>query len=236
MQPDSKQQDPSIPPSPTPLNPTSPDAAAPQDDEPKILVGGPDDPKSESWKSIVSTIIILVAAPVVALILITYVFQSYEVDGPSMQTTLDNHDRLIVDKVPRTKARLTGKAYIPKRADVIIFVKRGLFEFNGADQKQLIKRVIGLPGDHVVVANGIITVYNQDHPRGFNPDTAAPYGKVITTTPGDVDLTVGKDEVFVCGDNRTNSLDSRYFGTVPVTDIVGKLSFRIFPINKAGAF
>ncbi|MBI3624391.1 signal peptidase I [Candidatus Saccharibacteria bacterium] len=227
------QQKDSIQPPAIPLNPGPPVL---NETEPQIQVGGALDPKKEGWRSIISTILILIAAPLVALVLIGYVFQSYEVDGPSMETTLYNHDRLIVDKIPRTLARLTGHAYIPKRGDIIIFVKRGLFEFGSADNKQLIKRVIGLPGERVVVTNGVLTVYNNQHPKGFQPDLDPRYSSMIKTTPGSVDLTVGKDEVFVCGDNRTNSLDSRYFGTIPVGNIVGKLAFRIFPINKAESF
>ena len=71
---------------------------------------------------------------------------------------------------------------------------------------------------------------------GFSPDKTLAYGKVITDTPGDVDLKVPAGEVFVCGDNRSNSLDSRYFGTVPASDIVGKLGLRVFPFNKAERF
>lgn len=227
------QQDNSIQPLPQPLNPSP---TTPDEPESAILVGGPEDPKNEGWKSIVSTLLILIAAPAVALTLITFVFQSYEVDGPSMESTLQNHDRLIVDKIPRTLARISGQTYIPKRADIIIFVKRGLFEFGSSQEKQLIKRVIGLPGDHIVVADGKITIYNKARPDGYNPDLDQRYASTIKTTPGNVDVTVSKDEIFVCGDNRTNSLDSRYFGTVPVTDVVGKLSFRIFPINKVDSY
>ncbi len=225
-------QGPSQPLNPSPVQPP----VEPIQNEPEILVGGTEDPKKEGWKSVISTVLILVAAPVVALLLINFVFQSYEVDGPSMETTLQNHDRLIVDKVPRTMARITRKNYIPKRGDIVIFVKKGLFEFGSSQEKQLIKRVIGLPGDRIVVANDKITLYNKEHPNGYNPDSGTSYTSAIKTTPGSVDLTVPDGEVFVCGDNRTNSLDSRYFGTVPSSDIVGKLSFRIFPINKAGGF
>lgn len=228
------QQDTSIQGPPQPLNPAQP--TLPPTDEPTIVVGGPEDPQKEGWKSVISTVLILIAAPLVALVLITFVFQSYEVDGPSMETTLQNHDRLIVDKLPRTLARVTGHAYIPHHGDIIIFIKRGLFELNGSEEKQLIKRVIGLPGDHVIVNDGKITIYNTEHPNGYNADLGTNYQKTVSLTPGNVDIVVGKDEVFVCGDNRTNSLDSRYFGTIPTSDIVGKLSFRIFPINKAGSF
>jgi len=191
----------------------------------------------EGLKSVLATLAILIIAPLIALTLTAFIFQSYEVDGPSMQSTLQNEDRLIVLKVPRTIARLTGHAYIPHRGDIIIFNKNDLSELGGGTgNKQLIKRVIALPGERVVVSNGILTVYNQANPNGFQPDKTLPYGKVIVTTPGDIDLTVPAGDVFVCGDNRTNSLDSRYFGPIPVKDIVGKLALRIFPFDKAERF
>jgi len=189
-----------------------------------------------SWRNVVSTVLILLAAPLIALVLTAYIFQSYEVDGPSMETTLHNNDRLIVLKIPRTMSRLTGHAYIPNRGDIIVFVKHNLLEYGQSGDKQLIKRVIGLPGDRVVVSNGKITVYNNQHPDGFDPDSTLPYGKVIPNTPGETDVTVPAGQIFVCGDNRTNSLDSRSFGTVSANDIVGKLIVRIFPINNAKNF
>jgi signal peptidase I len=193
--------------------------------------------KESRWKSALSTIAILLIAPALALTITAYVFQSYEVDGPSMQTTLENHDRLIIWKVSRTWARLTNHDYLPKRGDVIVFVKKGLYEDNSNKEKQLIKRVIALPGERVTVQDGKVTVYNTDHPEGFDPDTTLPYGKnTITTTEGNVDVTVPAGEVFVCGDNRANSLDSRYFGPIPESDIVGKLIARILPLSDAEKF
>ena len=190
-----------------------------------------------SWRGAIATISILVAAPLVALLLTAFIFQSYEVDGPSMETTLQNRDRLIVWKVPRTLARITNHAYIPERSDVIIFVKHGLYETGGNQEKQLIKRVIGLPGDRVLVQDGHITIFNSEHPGGYNPDLDHDFsGNIASITTGNVDLVVKDGEVFVCGDNRTNSLDSRSFGTISSDDIVGKLAIRIFPINNFKSF
>src|SRR3989344_8382668 len=78
---------------------------------------------SGGWRSVASTLGILIAAPIIALALTAFVFQSYEVDGPSMETTLQNSDRLIVWKLQRSIARLTKKDPIPHRYDVVIFVK-----------------------------------------------------------------------------------------------------------------
>jgi signal peptidase I len=197
----------------------------------------PKSPKGEGWRSALSTVLILIAAPIVALLLTAFVFQSYEVDGPSMETALQNRDRLIVLKVPRTIARITNNDYIPNRGDIIVFTKHNLQEYGDAQaDKQLIKRVVGLPGDRVVVNNGTITIYNNANPDGFNPDQALPYGNAIQTTPGNADTIVKDGEVFVVGDNRSNSLDSRYFGSVAADDIVGKLLFRVFPLDQAKMF
>jgi signal peptidase I len=193
-------------------------------------------PKKEGWRNVASTISILLIAPLVALFLTAFVFQSYQVDGPSMETTLYNSDRLLVWKVPRTWARITGHNYIPKRGDVIIFTERDLSEFGSDGGKQLIKRVIGLPGEHVVVSNNSVKVYNKQNPGGFEPDTTLHYGTVIKNTNGDVDLVVPDQHVFVMGDNRTNSLDSRAFGPVATQDIVGKLVLRVWPLANAEKF
>lgn len=191
----------------------------------------------EGWRSAISTILILIAAPLVALALTAFVFQSYEVEGQSMETTLQNQDRLIVLKVPRTWARITGHDYIPHRGDIVIFVQHNLQQFgDSSTDKQLIKRVIGLPGDRVVVQGGKITIYNDKHPDGFSPDAGSGWSGVIDTTPGDVDVTVKNDQLFVCGDNRVNSLDSRSFGPIDASQVVGKLALRVFPLNNAEAF
>ena len=192
--------------------------------------------KSGKLQSVISTLAVLLIAPLLALAITAYILQSYEVDGPSMQTTLQNHDRLIIWKVARTLSRITHHNYVPNRGDVIVFIKRGLYEDNGSKEKQLIKRVIGLPGERVTVKDGKVMVYNSVHPDGFSPDATLPYGKVIQTTEGNIDVTVPAGEVFVCGDNRANSLDSRYFGPIPTKDIVGKLAARILPLGQAEKF
>lgn len=204
------------------------------EEEQKTVTGGND--AKEGAKSIISTIAVLIAAPLIAIFITTYVFQSYEVDGPSMQTTLEDNDRLIVFKLPRTIARITKKDYLPGRGDIIIFNREGTFDPAVHREKQLIKRIIGLPGERVVVDEGKITVYNDESPDGFSPDNDEAYSDAITYTPGKVDLTVPAGEVFVAGDNRSNSLDSRSFGTIPARDIVGKLIVRLLPINSARGF
>jgi signal peptidase I len=196
----------------------------------------PQPPKRAAWREAGSTIGILAAALLVALFIITFVFRSYQVDGPSMQSTLQNADKLLIWKVPRTWSSLTRHPYIPQRGDIIVFNEKGLNEFAKQDDKQLIKRVIGLPGDRVVVKDGHITVYNQQDPDGFDPDQTLPYGKNIPVTTGDGSWTLGPTQIFVSGDNRPDSLDSRTFGPIEAKQIVGKLMLRVFPINQAKVF
>jgi signal peptidase I len=191
-------------------------------------------PNRDGLKSILTTILILLIAPILALSITTFGFQSYEVDGPSMEPTLYTHERLIIWKVGRTWSRITDKEYIPKRGTVIVFIKRGMVDFESNKEKQLIKRIIGLPGERVRVKDGAITVFNDENPDGFNPDTKFNYVQDLSgPTDGEVDINIEAGHIFVVGDNRDNSLDSRYFGSVPVTDIVGTLSARILPLSEA---
>lgn len=204
-----------------------------QDPEQKISV---EKRPAEGFRGILTTGLLFIAALLVALLLTSFVFQQYEVDGPSMQTTLHNEDRLIVVKIPRTWAKITGHPYIPTRGTVIVFNQGGLYNAEGVQEKQLIKRVIGLPGDRVVIKNNEVTIYNKQNPNGFDPDKTMSYGKVITYTTGNIDEVIKPGYVFVMGDNRPDSYDSRYFGPVNAKNIIGKLEVRIYPFSSVHVF
>lgn len=194
--------------------------------------------RGESVRSFLSTVGVVLLAIGFAVLLTMYVFQSYQVDGPSMEPTLHDRDRLIIWKTPRTVARITGNIYIPDRGDIIVFNENSTLGSNGST-KQLIKRVIGLPGDRIVVEDGLVTVYNSENPDGFNPDITLDYadGKTFPINNNEeVDVRVEADRLFVMGDNRNNSQDSRSFGTIHANEIVGKLTIRIFPIGDARGF
>lgn len=187
--------------------------------------------KKELW----STLAILIIAPILAVLLTMFVFQSYQVDGPSMENTLQDKDRLIVTKTGKTWAKITGSYYIPSRYSIIVFNYNGQSDFE-LEKKQLIKRVIGLPGDHIIIKNGIVTIFNKDNPNGFYPDKLGPEASTVSVTKGNIDQTVKDGEVFVMGDNRGNSLDSRAFGTIRSQDIIGHLTLRIFPLSSIKKF
>ncbi len=191
--------------------------------------------KKDFKKDFLSTLSILIIAPIIAVFLTVFVFQSYEVDGPSMERTLQNKDRLIVTKTGKTWSKITRQDYIPKRYEIVVFNYTGQSHYE-VEQKQLIKRVIGLPGDRVVIENGVVTIYNKEHPDGFNPDKEGPEASVINTTEGNTDQTINDGEVFVMGDNRGNSLDSRSFGPISSDDLVGHLSVRIYPFSSIKRF
>lgn len=187
-------------------------------------------PKKEG--GILSFIVTLLVAFALVQVINMFFFQSYKVFGSSMFSTLHDGDRLIISKVGRTGSKITKKHYIPKRGEIIVFVDPQ------NPSIQLIKRVIGLPGERVVVKDEKITVYNKEHPEGFNPDDAE-YGKNLPPTSGEKDVIVPDNQIFVSGDNRegSNSLDSRNeLGTVPDSDIIGTLKIRIFPFNTAKFF
>lgn len=190
--------------------------------------------KQQKEGGIFSFIVTLAAAFVIVQVINMFFFQSYKVFGSSMLPTLHDGDRLIISKVSRTGARITGKEYVPSRGDIIVFVDPQ------RDDLQLIKRVIGLPGEHVVVKSGEITIYNGEHPTGFNPDTSGVYAADLPQEKtGDIDVKVPKGHLFVSGDNRegSNSLDSRNeLGTVPDNLVVGTLKVRLFPFNSAKFF
>ena len=234
------QEQPPVNPSSPNNNPNSPlypdPSRGPLYNPPPYDPNTPAEPKKRGFRSIISTGLLFLLAPVIALTITAFMFQSYQVDGLSMETTLQHGDRLIINKIPVTISKITNNDYNPARGDIIIFNQNGLFE-SGAN-RQLIKRVVGLTGDRVVIKDGRVTVYNDQNPNGFNPDTKGEYEVLETTknTSGNVDLKVQEGEVFVLGDNRANSADSRIFGSIKTDVIVGKLVMRILPLGKSEMF
>ncbi len=191
----------------------------------------PEESHASSIKSFFSLLRFGLSVILIAAFINAFIFRPYQVDGTSMTPTLQNNDRLIVIKVARTWARITGHDFIPKRGTIIVL------DTTLGNDKQLVKRVIGLPGERVVVKDGTVTIYNKDNPNGFDPDNTS-WGKNLAPTAGNVDVVVPPDELFICGDNRVpgGSNDSRsQVGTVPADHVIGVAKFRILPVNKARA-
>ncbi len=158
----------------------------------------------------------------------SYAATIYTIDGESMQNTYMNGHRVLVNRLPVTWAHANRREYIPKRGDVIIV--RAVFGNTNASTANsvnlfLIKRVIGLPGDHLIIAGGHVTIYNNAHPAGFDVDAGQPWVKTMhpNVATESLDITLGPSEIFVSGDNRPESIDSRFNGPLHMDDIVGQV-------------
>lgn len=165
-----------------------------------------------------------------------FVFRSFNVEGQSMEKTLYGGDRLIVNRLPVTWAQLQNKQYIPQRGEIIVF-KNPLYVPGGKDE-YIVKRVIAFPGERVVLKDGSYTVYNSDHPGGFNPDDFN-NGEPGGPTSGEVDTVVTDGTLFVSGDHREDSYsyDSRNgLGLIPFFEVIGPVGLRIFPFQDIRTF
>jgi signal peptidase I len=166
----------------------------------------------------------LVKILLIALVIIVpfrmFVAEPFVVSGSSMVPNFHNYDYLIID-------RLSYRTGEPQRGDVIVLL------YPKDTSQFFIKRVIGLPGETVQVQNGYVTVFNKEHPAGFR--LTEPYLVSQTETLGSPQkTTLGSGEYFVLGDNRTASSDSRVWGILPKSDIVGRVWTRVYPFSTFG--
>ncbi|MDB8792575.1 signal peptidase I [Romboutsia sp. 1001216sp1] len=156
----------------------------------------------------------------VLVIGITFIVQPTIVNGQSMYPTLENKDYLFVNK-------LAYKVESPKRGDIIVFNTK-LIDPKSNKEKNLVKRVIALPGEHIVIKNNEVYIdgelLNESYINGVY-------------TSGDIDIIVPENHIFTMGDNRPYSGDSRNseVGTISLDDVVGKVSIRLYPFDKLGA-
>lgn len=189
------------------------------------------------FKDAISITIFIACVLIGTLLINTFIFRSFSVVGPSMEKTLYTGDRLIVNRLPVTWAQLQNKSYIPERGQIIVF--RNPQYTAGIGDEYIVKRVIAFSGERVVLRNGQYTVYNSDFPNGFNPDDKN-NGEPGSFTSGTVDMKeVPNGELFVSGDHRQGSYsyDSRNgLGTIPLYDVVGPVSVRVFPFDKIRTF
>lgn len=189
-------------------------------------------------KDALSLIIFVIGVVIGTIIINNFVFRSFNVEGPSMEKTMYTGDRLIVSRLPATLARLQNKSYIPERGQVIVF-KNPNYNPTVGHEEYVVKRVIAFAGERVTVKDGKVTVYTVDQPAGFDPDPTINHGEPGQPTSGNVDTVVAEGTIFVMGDHREGSYscDSRdCMGTIPLFDIIGPVSFRIFPFDKVRTF
>ena len=176
----------------------------------------------------------LVLPTAILLLLHAFVLSTFHVQGASMESTLQPGDFLLVSKLGATQAKVVGllgraSSYLPRRGEIVVF------RFPQNPSLILVKRVIGLPGDRVVIQSGRVIVYDPLHAEGYDPVVGTDAQLVGDITEGSFDHVVPADHVFVIGDNRTPgaSIDSREWGDLPSRDIVGGVVIRMLPLRNA---
>ncbi|MDF9408165.1 MAG: Signal peptidase I S [Pelotomaculum sp. PtaB.Bin013] len=160
----------------------------------------------------------IVIAVILSLAVRTYVAEAKWIPSESMLPTLKVGDHLIIDKL---FYKLNGTRGI-NRGDIVVFNPPESADLN---EKVLIKRVIGLPGETISIKGGLVYINGKQLDEPYileKPNTDfAPF-------------MVPDNELFVMGDNRNNSYDSRFWGPVSLANIIGKAEFRYYPINEIG--
>ncbi|HVT75183.1 MAG TPA: signal peptidase I [Candidatus Paceibacterota bacterium] len=174
----------------------------------------PADKQGSFWKELLYYALF---ALVIVVPVRLWVAQPFVVNGDSMDTTFANGEYLIVDEI-------SYKMHAPERGDVLIF------KYPEDPSKYFIKRLIGLPGETVVVKSDSVTIINKEHPQGIALDE--PY--IHSRTFGNVTETLNADEYFVMGDNRLVSSDSRVWGPLPKSDLIGRPLVRLLPFSRIG--
>lgn len=163
-------------------------------------------------------VVIVIAAIVVSFVMRTFAFQTFFIPSASMEPTLQIGDRIVVNK-------LSAKFGTIHIGDILVF-KAPPAENCGEPVVDLVKRVIGVPGDRLtskgntIFVNGVALKENWTHTE--------PLGQAITPT------TITPNHYFMMGDNHSNSCDSRMWGTITKSDIIGKAFVRIWPLRRIG--
>lgn len=152
-----------------------------------------------------------------------FLIQPFYVKGASMEPNFHDSEYLIIDE-------LTYRFSEPIRGQVIVF------RYPKNPQEYFIKRVVALPGEKIQIADGQVTIFNQENPEGFVLAENYLPDDLITMDSIEALTTIGPDEFFVLGDNRGASKDSRSFGAVNKNFITGKVLLRGWPFSKITFF
>jgi signal peptidase I len=192
--------------------------------------GAPDAPRTSRWLR--EAIIVVVVAVLVAVLLRTFVVQTFFIPSGSMEPTLQVGDRILVNKL---SYHLHGVG----RGDIVVFSRPPAENCGGPEVNDLVKRVIGLPGETLSLSGGHVYVDGRALDESWLPASAqgvtrpGPGGTLYSLQHA---YKVPADDYFVMGDNRTDSCDSRYWGPIPKSLIVGKVEMRVWPLSSIGFF
>ena len=177
-------------------------------------------------RSTVEWIVVIGGAVIVAFIIKTFVMQAFFIPSGSMEPTLAVDDRVLVNK-------LSYRFGEPERGDSVVFARPETSPRTGDDIEDLIKRIVGLPGDSIVIENGKVAVNGAVLDEAYLPAGTVTQNGILPCTAA-APCEVPEGEIFVMGDNRGNSQDSRYIGTIEESTIVGEAFVRIWPLSRAG--
>jgi signal peptidase I len=183
--------------------------------------------KPDRLRSAVEWVAVIVGALVVALVVKTFLFQAFFIPSGSMEPTLEKGDRVLVNK-------LSYDLHDVHRGDVIVF------ELDPGDVgpdgiKDLIKRVIGLPGDVIETRDGVVYINDQPLDEPYLTDGTKTGDATDGQNPSIERQTVPEGHVYVLGDNRSNSADSRYRGPIAIESIVGRAFVLVWPPGDIGS-
>jgi signal peptidase I len=171
---------------------------------------------SSGWLMLWEVVKVVAMALAIVVVVKHFLFQPFYVKGASMEPTFEDHEYLIIDE-------LTYRFHEPVRGDVVVF------RYPNDTSQYFIKRVIGLPGESLEVKDSSVWINGQQLNESAYLDASV-------QTTGSTNLTLGPKEYFLMGDNRTASLDSRIFGPVNRSYIVGRTWFRAFPFTRLTRF
>jgi len=172
------------------------------------------------FKFVCDNLSFLLTSLLVVLVIRSFIIQPFFVVGASMEPNFESGDYLIVDE-------LSYFLRPPKRGEVIVFHPPSKAE------DYYIKRIVGLPGETVMVKNGQVHLRNSAESEWVLLEEKY---QVNGYTDGDLNQNLAPNEYFVLGDHRSASADSRYFGAVPKKSIIGRALLRGFPFNKITLF
>ena len=151
----------------------------------------------------------------------SFLVQPFLVSGASMEPNFHGGDYILINE-------LSYRFREPERGEVIVF------RYPGDERTFFIKRIIGLPGERIVVTEGGLYVYTKGNSTGKL--ISEEYLPRDLQTIGEKDITLGAGEYFVMGDNRDASFDSRQWGSLKRSEMIGSVWVRLWPLNKVMAF
>jgi signal peptidase I len=211
----------------SPEDPISDDAPA-SDDPGSDAETPPTKPKKRTSKTVIEWIVLIASALIIALVVKAFLFQAFYIPSDSMVPTLKTNDRVIVNK-------LSYDLHSVHRGDIVVFTTPKGSDGKPIDPtiKDLVKRVIGLPGETVGEKNGHILINGKALAESYLPSgTVSDCTEFATNCFPSGPLPAGR--YWVMGDNRAGSRDSRSFGAIKKSEIVGRVFLRIWPPNRLG--